>query len=169
MCLGCSQRVCVCHNSRCALQVLHGWGRSDTDHLVCFPSHTEQYILRSLAERRRGTVQFCRVHVGSLHLGGGRTDIGGHQMLVEEGRWYTCNRLEVGSGQNTSVSVQVFLCARRRKHGLNSDRDLCQHRGYASPEPKAYAPLARCILYKDGLYVISRQSRVAVELDLSFV
>jgi hypothetical protein len=24
-------------------------------------------------------------------------DIGGHQMLVEEGRWYTCNRLEVRS------------------------------------------------------------------------
>jgi len=89
-------------------------------------------------------------------------------MLVEEGRWYTCNRLEVGPGQVTSVFAQVF--ARRRKHGLYSGRDLCQHRGcYASPELEAYAPLARCIFFKDGLYVPSRQSRFAVELDLSSI
>ena len=32
----------------------------------------------------------------NLRLGG--AEIGGHQLLVEEGRWYTCNRLEVLPG-----------------------------------------------------------------------
>ena len=39
-----------------------------------------------------------------LRLGG--AEIGGHQLLVEEGRWYTCNRLEVLLGP-TSLFVSL--------------------------------------------------------------
>ncbi|KAK9833978.1 hypothetical protein WJX81_000391 [Elliptochloris bilobata] len=36
-------------------------------------------------------------------------DIGGHQMLVEEGRWYTCNRLEAEPGSKLLLGRVLAL------------------------------------------------------------
>lgn len=36
-------------------------------------------------------------------------EVGGHQMFVEPGKWYTCNRLQVRIPQATSSAAAVLL------------------------------------------------------------
>ena len=38
-------------------------------------------------------------------------DIGGVQHIVEEGRWYTCNRLEVGPGPLSPIHTMQIAVA----------------------------------------------------------